>query len=53
MSGSWWSMALRLERITPSERSSLLERARRAIETELGSGPLQIAGATNVLRAIA
>jgi demethylmenaquinone methyltransferase/2-methoxy-6-polyprenyl-1,4-benzoquinol methylase len=53
MSGSWWSMALRLERITPSERSSLLERARRAIETELGSGPLQIAGATNVLRAVA
>jgi demethylmenaquinone methyltransferase/2-methoxy-6-polyprenyl-1,4-benzoquinol methylase len=53
MSGSWWSMALRLERITTSERSSLLERARRAIETELGSGPLQIAGATNVLRAIA
>jgi SAM-dependent methyltransferase len=51
MSGSWWSMALRLERITPSERTSLLERARRAIETELGSGPLQIAGATNVLRA--
>jgi ubiquinone/menaquinone biosynthesis C-methylase UbiE len=53
MSGSWWSMALRLERITPSERTSLLERARRAIETELGSGPLQIAGATNVLRAVA
>jgi ubiquinone/menaquinone biosynthesis C-methylase UbiE len=53
MSGSWWSMALRLDRLTPSERTSLLERARRAIETELGLGPLQIAGATNVLRAIA
>jgi hypothetical protein len=31
----------------------LLEHATRAIEAELGSGPLQIAGATNVLRAIA
>lgn len=53
MSGSWWSMALRLERISPGERASLLERARRAIEEALGLGPLQIAGATNVLRAIA
>jgi ubiquinone/menaquinone biosynthesis C-methylase UbiE len=53
MSGSWWSMALRLERISPGERASLLERARRAIEEALGLGPLQIVGATNVLRAIA
>ncbi len=53
MSGSWWSMALRLERISASERASLLERARRAIEEALGLGPLQIAGATNVLRASA
>jgi len=53
MSGSWWSMALRLERISPSERASLLERAQRAIEEALGLGRLQIAGATNVLRAIA
>jgi len=53
MSGSWWSMALRLERIPPNERAPLLERARRAIEEALGLGPLQIAGATNVLRAVA
>ena len=53
MSGSWWSMALRLERISPDERATLLERAQRAIESELGLGPMQIAGATNVLRAIA
>jgi ubiquinone/menaquinone biosynthesis C-methylase UbiE len=53
MSGSWWSMALRLEGISPTERTSLLERAQRAIEEALGLGPLRIAGATNVLRAIA
>jgi ubiquinone/menaquinone biosynthesis C-methylase UbiE len=53
MSAGWWSMALRLDRLSPDERASLLERATRAIEAELGSGPLQIAGATNVLRAIA
>jgi len=53
MSGSWWSMALRLEGISPSERTSLLERAQRAIEEALGLGPLRITGATNVLRAIA
>jgi ubiquinone/menaquinone biosynthesis C-methylase UbiE len=53
MSGSWWSMALRLEQVSPSERAALLDRARRAIEAELGLGPLHIASATNVLRAIA
>ncbi|HXN01077.1 MAG TPA: methyltransferase domain-containing protein [Candidatus Dormibacteraeota bacterium] len=53
MSAGWWSMALRLDQVSPSERTALLERARRAIEAELGPGPLQIAGATNVLRAIA
>jgi SAM-dependent methyltransferase len=53
MSAGWWSMAIRLERLSPGERASLLDRATRAIEAELGSGPLQIAGATNVLRAIA
>ena len=52
MSASWWSMALRLEGVSPSERAALLDRARRAIEVELGLGPLQTAGATNVLRAI-
>jgi hypothetical protein len=45
-------MALRLERVSPSEQTALLERARRAIEAELGPGPVQTAGATNVLRAI-
>jgi ubiquinone/menaquinone biosynthesis C-methylase UbiE len=53
MSAGWWSMAIRLERLTPGESASLLERATRAIEAELGTGPLQIAGATNVLRAVA
>jgi ubiquinone/menaquinone biosynthesis C-methylase UbiE len=53
MSAGWWSMAIRLERLTPGERASLLEQATRAIESELGSGPLQISGATNVLRAVA
>jgi ubiquinone/menaquinone biosynthesis C-methylase UbiE len=52
MSAGWWSMAIRLERLPPGERASLLQRATRAIEAELGPGPLQIAGATNVLRAI-
>ena len=53
MSAGWWSMAIRLERLSPGERASLLDRATRAIEAQLGFGPLQIAGATNVLRAIA
>jgi SAM-dependent methyltransferase len=53
MSAGWWSMAIRLERLAPGERASLLERATRAIEAELGSGPLQIAGATSVLLAVA
>jgi O-methyltransferase/aklanonic acid methyltransferase len=52
MSAGWWSMAIRLEHLAPGERASLLERATRAIEAELGSGPLQIAGATNVLKGI-
>jgi len=52
MSAGWWSMAIRLERLSPDDRARLLERATRAIEAELGLGPLQIAGATNVLRAI-
>jgi len=53
MSAGWWSMAIRLDRLSPGEKATLLERATRAIEAELGSGPLQIAGATNVLRTIA
>jgi len=53
MSAGWWSMAIRLDRLAPGERAALLERATRAIEAELGTGPLQIAGATNVLQAIA
>jgi ubiquinone/menaquinone biosynthesis C-methylase UbiE len=52
IAAGWWSMAIRLDPVSASERASLLERARRAIEAELGPGPLQIAGATNVLRAI-
>jgi ubiquinone/menaquinone biosynthesis C-methylase UbiE len=52
MSASWWSIALRLEPLSPAERRGLLDRATRAIEAELGTGPLKIAGATNVLRAI-
>jgi SAM-dependent methyltransferase len=52
MSAGWWSMAIRLDRLSPDARATLLERARRAIEEALGLGPLQIAGATNVLRAI-
>jgi ubiquinone/menaquinone biosynthesis C-methylase UbiE len=52
MSASWWSIALRLERLSPAERRGLLDRATRAIEADLGTGPLKIAGATNVLRAI-
>jgi O-methyltransferase/aklanonic acid methyltransferase len=52
IAAGWWSMAIRLDRVSASERASLLERAMRAIEVELGPGPLQIAGATNVLRAI-
>jgi O-methyltransferase/aklanonic acid methyltransferase len=53
MSAGWWSMALRLDQVSPDQRTALLERARRAIEAELGLGPVRIAGATNVLRATA
>jgi ubiquinone/menaquinone biosynthesis C-methylase UbiE len=53
MSAGWWSMAIRLERLASGERASLLDRATRAIEAELGSGSLRIAGATGVLLAVA
>ena len=46
-------MAVRLDQVPPAERTAILARAVRAIEAELGPGPLQLAGATNVLRAIA
>jgi ubiquinone/menaquinone biosynthesis C-methylase UbiE len=53
MAAGWWSMAVRLDQVPETERRSILARAVHAIETELGPGPLQIAGATNVLLAIA
>ncbi len=53
MASGWWSMAVRLDVVPPTQRAAILARAVRAIEAVLGSGPLQIAGATNVLRAIA
>jgi SAM-dependent methyltransferase len=53
MAAGWWSMAIRLEGVSPIERAAILTRAIAAIETELGPGPLRIAGATNVLRATA
>ncbi|HKV31153.1 MAG TPA: methyltransferase domain-containing protein [Candidatus Dormibacteraeota bacterium] len=49
MASGWWSMAARLEMISPTQRAALLGRAVRAIEAELGTGPITIAGATNVL----
>jgi ubiquinone/menaquinone biosynthesis C-methylase UbiE len=51
MAAGWWSMALRLDQVLPTERTAILARAVRAIEAELGPGPLEIAGATNVLLA--
>lgn len=53
MAAGWWSMAIRLDHVLPIERTAILARAVRAIEAELGSGPLQIAGATTVLLATA
>ena len=53
MAAGWWSMAVRLDQVGPPERTAILARAVRAIEAELGPGPLHLAGATNVLRAIA
>jgi ubiquinone/menaquinone biosynthesis C-methylase UbiE len=53
MAAGWWSMAVRLDQVGPPERTAILARAVSAIEAELGPGPLQLAGATNVLRAIA
>jgi len=53
MTAGWWSMAIRLEGVSPIERAAILTRAIAAIETQLGPGPLRIAGATNVLRATA
>ena len=53
MAAGWWSMAIRLEGVSPTERATILARAVGAIEAELGPGPLRIAGATNVLQAIA
>ena len=51
LASGWWSMAMRLDAVSPTERAAILARGVRAIEAELGTGPLQIAGATNVLRA--
>jgi ubiquinone/menaquinone biosynthesis C-methylase UbiE len=51
MASGWWSMAVRLDAVRLTERGAILERGVRAIEAELGTGPLQIAGATNVLLA--
>lgn len=51
MASGWWSLAVRLDAIPPTERAAILARGIHAIEAELGTGPLQIAGATNVLRA--
>jgi len=53
MAAGWWSMATRLDGIAVADRAAILTRAAGAIERELGPGPLQIAGATNVLLAIA
>ena len=53
MAAGWWSLAIRLDGVAPPERAALLARAVDAIEAELGPGPLRIAGATNVLLAIA
>ena len=49
MASGWWSMAIRLDAVSADERAVLLARGVRAIEAELGTGPLEIAGATNVL----
>ncbi len=49
MASGWWSMAIRLDAASADERAVLLARGVRAIEGELGTGPLEIAGATNVL----
>jgi ubiquinone/menaquinone biosynthesis C-methylase UbiE len=53
MAAGWWSMAVRLEGVSPTERAAIVDRAIGAIEAELGPGPLRIDGATNVLQAIA
>lgn len=49
MASGWWSMAVRLEAVAPAEQAAILAHGVRAIEEELGTGPLEIAGATNVL----
>jgi hypothetical protein len=51
MASGWWSMAVRLDAIPPTEQAAILARGVHAIEAELGTGPLQIAGATNALLA--
>src|SRR5256884_4285615 len=51
MASGWWSMAIRLDAVSAKDRAALLARGVRAIEAELGAGPLEIAGATNVLLA--
>jgi ubiquinone/menaquinone biosynthesis C-methylase UbiE len=53
MAAGWWSMATRLDGIAAADRAAILTRAVGAIEAELGPGPLRIAGATNLLLAIA
>jgi ubiquinone/menaquinone biosynthesis C-methylase UbiE len=51
MASGWWSMAIRLDAVSADQRAALLAGGVRAIEAELGTGPLEIVGATNVLLA--
>jgi ubiquinone/menaquinone biosynthesis C-methylase UbiE len=49
MASGWWSMAVRLDAVSPTQRAELLARGLRAVQAALGTGPITIAGATNVL----
>src|ERR1700674_1307417 len=47
MASGWWSMAVRLDAVAPTERAAILARGIHAIEADFGTGPLHTAGATN------
>jgi hypothetical protein len=42
MADTWWVLASRLDQVTPDERDQVLKDAQAAIESELGSGPVEV-----------
>ena len=49
--GGWWMLAARLEQLSPTEREEILAEARRALEAERGTGPIEARTSATLLLA--